>query len=133
MPVTEYERHQVFNWFEEHMGSERAATMMNLVPPVGWAEIATKHDLAELEDRLTARFDGRFGVLDGRFGVLDGRFEALDGRFEALDGRFEALEYRFDSKLDRLRSDLQRTFVTWLFLSQAAVIAAVGVLLALLR
>jgi hypothetical protein len=93
--------------------------MMNLVPPVGWAEIATKHDLAELEDRLTAKFDARFGL--------------LDGRFEALDGRFEALEYRFDSKLDRLRSDLQRTFVTWLFLSQAAVIAAVGVLLALLR
>jgi hypothetical protein len=112
VPVSEYERHQVFNWFEEHMGSERAATMMNLVPPVGWAEIATKHDLAELEDRLTARFDARFGV---------------------LDGRFEALESRFDSKLDRLRSDLQRTFVTWLFLSQAAVIAAVGVLLALLR
>jgi hypothetical protein len=77
--------------------------MMNLVPPVG--DIATKHDLAELEDRLTARFDGRFDVL----------------------------ESRFDSKLDRLRSDMQRTFVTWLFLSQAAVIAAVGVLLALLR
>jgi hypothetical protein len=105
VPVTEYERHQVFKWFEEHMGAERAATMMNLVPPVGWADIATKHDLSELEDRLTARFDAR------------------------CDG----LEYRFDSKLDRLRSDLQRTFVTWLFVSQAAVIAAVGVLLALLR
>jgi hypothetical protein len=79
--------------------------MVNLVPAVGWAEIATKHDLAELENRLTARFDARF----------------------------EAPEYRFDSKLDGLRADLQRTFVTWLFLSQAAVIAAVEVLLALLR
>jgi hypothetical protein len=101
VPITEYERHQLFTWFEEHMGSDRAATMMGLLPPVGWAEIATKHDLAELEDRLTVRI--------------------------------EALESRVDSKLDRLRSDLQRTFVTWLFLSQAAVIAAVGVLLALLR
>ena len=119
MPVTEYERHQVFKWFEEHMGSERAATMMNLVPPVGWADIATKHDLAELEDRLTART-----------GVLESRLDAFEARFDA---RCDGLEYRFDSKLDRLRSDLQRTFVTWLFLSQAAVIAAVGVLLALLR
>jgi hypothetical protein len=83
------------------MGSHRAATMMGLLPPVGWADIATKHDLAELEDRLTVRI--------------------------------EALESRVDSKLDRLRSHLQRTLVTWLFLSQAAVIAAVGVLLALLR
>ena len=121
MPVTEYERHQVFTWFEDHMGPERAATMMNLVPPVGRAEIATKHDIAELEGRLIARFDGRCDALESKF----------DSRFEALDSRFEALENRFDSKLDRLRSDLQRTFVTWLFLSQAAVIAAVGVLLAL--
>jgi hypothetical protein len=74
---------------------------MSLLPPVGWADIATKHDLAELEGRLI--------------------------------GRTDTLESRFDSKLDRLRSDLQRTFVTWLFLSQAAVIAAVGFLLALLR
>jgi len=101
VPVTEYERHQLFTWFEEHMGSDRAATIMSLLPPVGWADIATKHDLAELEGRLI--------------------------------GRTDTLESRFDSKLDRLRSDLQRTFVTWLFLSQAAVIAAVGVLLALLR
>jgi hypothetical protein len=101
MSVTEYERHQLFSWFEEHMGADRAATMMNLIPPVGWADIATKHDLAQLEDRLTTRFD--------------------------------VLESRFDSKLDRLRSDMQRTFVTWLFLSQGAVIAAIGVLLAVLR
>ncbi len=98
MPVTEYERHQLFTWFEEHMGAERAATMMSLVPPVGWAEIATKHDLAELEARLGSRIDG--------------------------------IESRFDSKLDRLRAELMRTFVTWLLLSQAGVIAAVGVLLA---
>jgi hypothetical protein len=35
---------------------------------------------------------------------------------------------RVDAKLDRLRSDLLRTFGTWLFASQAAVIVAVGVL-----
>jgi hypothetical protein len=105
VPVSEYDRHQLFTWFEEHMGAERAATMMSLVPPVGWAEIATKHDLAELEARLVTRLD-------------------------ALEPRFDALESRVDSKLDRLRADLMRTFVTWLLLSQAAVIAAMGALLA---
>ena len=57
MDVTEYERHQLFVWFEEHMGPERAAAMMNLTPPVGWCDIATKHDLTELEGRLDAKFD----------------------------------------------------------------------------
>ena len=62
MEVTEYDRHQLFVWFEEHMGPERAATMMNLTPPVGWFDLATKHDLAELEDRI----DGRFTRLESR-------------------------------------------------------------------
>ena len=52
MAVSEYERHQVFHWFEEAMGPERAATMMNLLPPVSWAEIATKDDLMALDTRL---------------------------------------------------------------------------------
>lgn len=77
MPVTEYERHQLFAWFEGHLGPERAATMMNLLPPVDWSDLATKSDI------------------------------------------------------DRLRSDLQRTLGTWIFASQAATIAAVGLLIGL--
>jgi hypothetical protein len=99
MPVTEFERHQLFTWFEQNMGQERASTMMNLVPPVGWAEVATRHDLDELEARLATRID--------------------------------ALESRFDAKLNVLRSELLRTFGTWLFASQAAVIAAISVVIAL--
>ena len=124
MSVTESERHQLFTWFEEHMGQERAATMMNLVPPVGWAEIATRHDLAELDSRLTTRID----ALESK---LDARFEALESRFEANDAKLESLEYRIDAKLNAMRSELLRTFGTWLFASQAAVIAAISVVIAL--
>ena len=110
MSVSEYERHHLFTWFEEHMGPERAATMMNLVPPVGWADVATRRDLAQLE----------------------ARFDAIDARLAAMDRR---LDVEIDAKLaamaGQLRSDLQRTFGTWLFASQAAVIAAVSVLVAL--
>lgn len=66
MEVTEYERHQLFVWFEEHMGQERAATMMNLTPPVGWFDLASKHDLVELEGRLDAKFDARLDRLESR-------------------------------------------------------------------
>ena len=74
MEINEYERHQLFVWFEEHMGQERAATMVNMLPPAGFTDVATKHDLtavrrdieslaaatkrdlAELETRLTRHF-----------------------------------------------------------------------------
>jgi hypothetical protein len=117
MPVTESERHQLFTWFEEHMGEERAATMMNLVPPVGWADVATKHDLDELDARLTTRID-----------ALESK---IDARFEAFESKFDGLEHRFDAKIDALRSELMRTLGTWLFASQAAVIAAISVVIAL--
>ena len=46
------------------MGPERAATMVNLIPPIGWFELASKHDLVELEGRLDARLDGKLAHLE---------------------------------------------------------------------
>lgn len=45
MYVSEFQRHEVFKWLEEQLGPERAAIMMDLLPPVGWGDITTKTDL----------------------------------------------------------------------------------------
>jgi hypothetical protein len=119
MPVTEHERHQLFSWFEEHMGSERAATLMSLLPPVGWGDVATRRDIEALEariDMLGARLDARIDTLEAR----------LDARIDTLDARLDA---KLESRLGEFRADLLRTFGTWLFASQAAVIAAVTLVL----
>jgi phage-related minor tail protein len=165
MSVTEYERNQLFVWFEEHMGSERAATMMNLLPPVGWADVATKRDLDHLEariasrigaldtridivaERLDAKVDDVAGRLDAKVDAVAGRLDAkIDAVAEALDAKIDAVAGRLDAKIDAvadqmatkadlhaLHSDLQRTLVPWIFASQATVVAAVGVLFAVLR
>lgn len=58
MSVSEFQRHQVFQWLEAQMGPERASIMMDLLPPVGWGDILTKPDLraaiAELRGELKA-------------------------------------------------------------------------------
>ncbi len=36
---------------------EVAATLMELLPPVGWADVATKQDLGALEERMQLRLD----------------------------------------------------------------------------
>ena len=158
MSVTEYERNQLFAWFEEHMGKERAAAMMNLLPPIGWGDVAMKRDLDVVVERIDARFervdarfdrvDARFAQVDARFVQVDARFEQMDARFDAMDAKFEGLEARFqtlDGKVDHwvgqmasksdieaLRSDLQRTFITWILTAQATVVAAVVGLAAVL-
>lgn len=63
MEVTEQQRHQLFVWFEEQMGPERAATMMNLIPPIGGFELASKDDLLEVERRLEVGMDAKLDRL----------------------------------------------------------------------
>jgi hypothetical protein len=55
--LDERSRHELYLSIEELIGSERADTLMSMLPPVEWADVATKHDLAELEERLQLRFE----------------------------------------------------------------------------
>jgi hypothetical protein len=45
MAVDERRRHEMYLAFEELVGAEVAATMMEHLPPVGWADVGTRHDL----------------------------------------------------------------------------------------
>lgn len=48
------------------MGSERASIMMELLPPVGWGDVATKADLGVLRSELRSEMhDLRSEVRDG--------------------------------------------------------------------
>jgi len=55
--VEERSRHELYLRMEELIGAERAGTVMSILPPVGWADVATKQDLFELEVRLEAKLD----------------------------------------------------------------------------
>ena len=57
MALDERARHELFLRLQQVLGAEQADTLMELLPPVGWADVATKHDLAALEDRMTLRFE----------------------------------------------------------------------------
>jgi len=45
MSVTERQRHELHEWAKRVGDQEVAATLMELLPPVGWADVATKRDL----------------------------------------------------------------------------------------
>jgi hypothetical protein len=81
MAIDERARHELHRRLEEVLGPDEAATLMSHLPPVGWADVATKHDLAQLEERMNMRFD-------------------------MVDQRLVSMEERFDGKLDRLRADI---------------------------
>ncbi len=109
MVVDERSRHELYRRLEEVLGADAATTLIEHLPPVGWADVATKHDLAQLEEVMDIRFVrilDRFTALDMR---LDDRFARVDDRFTALetrvDERFTASETRVD---DRFRAFEER-------------------------
>lgn len=57
MAIDERARHDLFARLEEILGQEHAAVLMEHLPPVGWADVATKHDLDQLKALIDARFD----------------------------------------------------------------------------
>ena len=54
MSVTERQRHELHEWAKRVGDQEVAATLMELLPPVGWADVATKRDLDHLGSQLRA-------------------------------------------------------------------------------
>ena len=56
MAITEPSRHRLYQRLESILGAEEATTLMEHLPPVGWADVATKRDLDQLSDRLRVEF-----------------------------------------------------------------------------
>jgi hypothetical protein len=74
MAVDERSRLQLADAAKRAFGDDAGITLMELLPPVGWADVATKQDLAflgtkidhledrmdQLEERLELKFDAKF-------------------------------------------------------------------------
>jgi hypothetical protein len=103
MPVDERSRHQLFRRLDEVLGPDQAATLIDHLPPVGWADVATKRDLDALELRLDQRFDHMAGSFDQRFDHLSGSVQA---RFDRADERFGWMDDNFGQRLEAAKQEL---------------------------
>lgn len=120
--IDERARHDLFQAVHDHLGPNHADTLMSLLPPVGWADVATRQDverhaaattrdsqrLSDEIQELEARTDLRFQAVDRRFEELEAR---MNIRFEKVDERFEALEHKLTAKLERAQTEIVRTVV----------------------
>ena len=81
MALDERARHELFLRHEEALGPESAETLMEMLPPVGWADVATKRDLEALGDRLMAAFRGD---LLAQSNAINARIDAMNGQLKTL-------------------------------------------------
>jgi hypothetical protein len=107
MAVDERGRLQLAEAAKRAFGDDAGITLMELLPPVGWADVATRYDL------------------DRRFDVLEKRMDRLDARMDRLESRMERLEWKVDDIAREIRAQ------TWKLMTLMA--AVVGVVVAAVR
>lgn len=113
--------------------------MMELLPPVGWADVATKRDLDQLEGRMDLRFDKvdlRFDQLeermDLRFGKVDLRIDKVEHSMNLrFDKVTESIDLRFDATVSSFHADLAESGRRMQGVFLTAIVAATSLLAAL--
>jgi hypothetical protein len=76
MTISESARNDLYNGLRELLGADRTETLMTFVSAFDPSEIATKGDIARLEER--------FSGIDRRFTVIDRRFDDLGKRIDRV-------------------------------------------------
>lgn len=101
MAVTEEARHKLYRHVEEDWGEDVANTLMDHLPPGGWANVATKDDIASLRKDM-----------DHKFGLMD---EKIDHKFAMVDLKFETMGDKVDKAIHEVTSDLLHRQLTFVF------------------
>lgn len=114
MSLTEQSRHQLFEELDRILGPEKAATLMELLPPVGWADVATKRDLDRLGDALRGEMATLDASLRGELARIEASLRGDMAMLEAsLRGELTTTGATLDGKIDTfdasLRAEMQQT------------------------
>ncbi|CCM64827.1 MAG: hypothetical protein WBB59_13660 [Candidatus Microthrix parvicella] len=97
MSITNEDRYNLQERANELLGKKEGTTLMELLPPVGWADVATKNDL----DVQTALLDAKLSLLRSD---LDTQ---LSGLRSDLESKTSGLRSDLEHKTSGLRSDFQ--------------------------
>ena len=108
MAISEESRHHPYQRLEEVLGPTEAAVLMAHLPPVGWADVATKRDL---------------DVLGTRFDRMDERFTEMDRRLDRMEWHLDELPREFRSMLIAVMTVMAVLFATMM----GGVVAAIKV------
>ena len=138
--VTDSDRRELFTALERELGTKPAAVLMDLLPPVGWADVARRSDLvamrgemAELRgemSELRAELKGEMAELRGEMFEL--RAE-LKGEMSEVRGEMAELRAELKGEMAELRGQVAAQLPRLVTANIASAIGVAGLVLAAAR
>jgi len=125
MSITEASRFQLRTAIGQILDEEAADTLMELLPPVGWADVATKTDLQHLRDELKSDIHSLRNELKGDIQNLRvaTKSDLLHLRDE-LKGDMHALQLTIEATLEKRIHEQTRWLITTMIAMNTVMLAA---------
>ncbi|CAN5774688.1 hypothetical protein BH23ACT2_BH23ACT2_14400 [soil metagenome] len=107
MAVTEESRHLLHQRLEERLGPSEAITLMEHLPPVGWADVATRRDLDQLHALTVRDLAVVRSELKGEIGELRSELKGEIGELRSeLKEEIGELRSELKGEIGELRTDM---------------------------
>jgi uncharacterized coiled-coil protein SlyX len=102
---SEARRHDLYTWAQGAMGPENAQTLMELLPPLGWADVARRADVDALHRDVERDLASSRSAMDVRLEAMQQRIARMEERIAGMEERIAA---RLDQQVAQLRVEMHR-------------------------
>jgi len=125
MSITEASRFQLRTAIGQILDEEAADTLMELLPPVGWADVATKTDLQHLRDELKADIQSlRVATKTDLHHLRDELKADIHSLRNELKGDMHALQLIFEATLEKRLHEQTKWLITTMIAMNTVMLAA---------
>ena len=106
------------------MGEEAADTLMDQLPPSGWDQMATKDDLAGVEQRLQASLAVALAEINARFAEINARFAETNAEFVESHAALQVTMHEGFAQAAKERAEIIKVQARQLYVIVSAIAAA---------
>ena len=129
MAIDETARFELHEGLREVLGDTRADSLMSLLPPTGWADVATKHDLDVVRDDVARLRDDLARLRDELGREIAGVRDDMARMEVRLEARFdERITYAVDTIEARLMAAFHREMIRQFWALAGTLVAIAGIL-----
>lgn len=124
MAATQAQRAALYVSLVDSMGEEAADTLMDQIPPSGWGQMATKEDLAGVEQRLQATLALALAQIDAKFADTNAKFADANAKFAESHAALQVAMHEGFAQAAKERAEIIKVQARQLYVIVSAIAAA---------